>query len=94
MNPIELVLSIAKAARKLYVWLVKGHLRNRSEAAARSAPTASVIRAARVKLCWYEGPAARELQREGHGTVRDSYYETSVDVTPPGVLMAIAARGR
>lgn len=94
MNPIGLSLSAAKAARQLYDWLVKGHLRERSEAAARSAPTALVIRGGSVKLRWYEWPAARALQREGHGTIRDGYYHTWVNVTPPGVLMAMAMRGR
>jgi hypothetical protein len=94
MNPIELSLSAAKAARKLYDWLVKSHLRERSEAAARRAPTASVIRGACVKLHWYEGPAALALQREGHGRIRDGYYETQVNVTPRGILMAMAMRGR
>jgi hypothetical protein len=35
----------------------------------------------------YEWPAARELQREGHGTIHDGHYQR-VNVTPPGILMA------
>lgn len=93
MNPIELGLSAAKTARKLYNASVMDHLRNRSEAAARGAPTASVIRGGSVKLHWYEWPAARALQRERHGTIRGGDYETWVNVTPPGVLMAMQMRG-
>ena len=92
MNPVDWFVSAIEALRKLYNWLVKGHLRNRSEAAARSAPTASVIRSGCVKLHWYERPAARELQHEGHGTVSGGYYEVWVNATPPGVLMAMELR--
>jgi hypothetical protein len=92
MNPVEWLVSAVKASGALYRWLVKGHLRDRSEEKARSANTASVIRGGSVKLHWYEWPAARELQREGHGTIRGNYYETWVNATPRWALMAMAAR--
>jgi hypothetical protein len=94
MNPVDWGLSAIKASGALYQWLVKGHLRDRSEERARSARTASVIRGGSVKLRWYEWPAARALQREGHGTIRESYYETWVNITPPGILLAMGVRGR
>lgn len=98
MNPIDLGVSAVKAAYqfgcKLYGWLVKDALQRRGEDAARNAPTASVIRGSRIRLRWYERPAARALQREGLGTISGSYYETWVNVAPPGILMAMAMRGR
>jgi hypothetical protein len=94
MNPVEWLVSAVKASSALYRWLVKDHLRDRSEERARSANTASVIRGGSVKLHWYEGPAARELQREGHGTICEGYYQTWVNVTPRWALMAMAARAR
>ena len=93
MNPIGLLVSAAKALGKLYDCMVKAHLRERSEAVARIAPTASVIRGGSVMMHWYEWPAARALQREGQGTIRGRYYETWVDVTPRGVLIAMHMRG-
>ena len=93
MNPIELLVSAAKALGKLYDCMVKAHLRDRSEAVARTAPTASVIRGGSVMMHWYERPAARVLQREGHGTICGRYYETWVNVMPRGVLMAMHMRG-
>lgn len=59
--------SATKVFGKLYQWLVTERLRNRSEENARSAPAAAVIRSGVVNLHWYEWPAARQLQREGHG---------------------------
>lgn len=94
MNPIEWVVSTAKVARSIYGWLVTSHLRDRSEQASRNVETASVIRSALVRVRWYEWPAARQLQREGHGTIEGRCYRAWVNVTPPGVLMAMAMRGR
>jgi hypothetical protein len=94
MNPVNSFLSAVDIFFRLYQWLVKGHLRNRSEEIARNARTASVIRGGSVELRWYEWPAARALQREGHGTIRGNRYETWVNVTPTGILMAIGMRGR
>lgn len=55
--------------------------------------TASVVRSAPVRVYWYERAAARELQREGHGEIEGaSYYRAWVNVTPPGVLMAMRGR--
>jgi hypothetical protein len=93
MDPINWSLSAVKSIAQLYQWLVKDNLRNRSEEIARNARTASVIRGGSVKLRWYEWPAARALQREGHGMIREDYYETWVNLTPPGILMAIGMRG-
>lgn len=92
MNPVEWVVSTVKAAGGLYRWLVKGHLRNRSEEASRNSDTASVVRSAPVRLRWYEWPAARELQREGRGSIEGRCYRAWVNVTPPGVLMAAQMR--
>jgi hypothetical protein len=92
MNPVEWAISAVKAFGSLYRWLVKDHLRDRSEEMARSVRTASVIRGGSVKLRWHEWPAARALQREGHGTICEGYYQTWVNVTPPAILMALAAR--
>jgi hypothetical protein len=87
--------SAFKVLGKLYELLATNGLRNRSEQKARSAPTASVIRGGAVKIRWYEWPAARQLQREGHGTIRnDDHYETWVNVTPRGLVMAMELRGR
>src|ERR1700728_1702206 len=94
LNPVDWVVSAVKALGSLYRWLVKGHLRDRSEEKARSANTASVIRGGSVKLHWYEWPAARELHREGHGSIREGYYHTWVNVTPRWALVAMAARAR
>jgi hypothetical protein len=47
MNPVNSFLSAVDIFFRLYQWLVKGHLRNRSEEIARNARTASVIRAVR-----------------------------------------------
>ena len=91
MNPFSLVVSAAKAAGTAYRWVVKGHLRSRSEQASRSVDSASVIRSALVSLRWYEWSAARELAREGHGTIEGACYRAWVNVTPPGVLMAMAS---
>ena len=90
MNPIEWI----KAAGSFYRWLVKGHLRNRSERASRNVRSASVVRSAPVKVRWHEWATARELQREGHGVIEGDCYLAWVNVTPPGVLMAMAMRGR
>ncbi len=90
MNPIEWI----KAARGLYGWLVKGHLRNRSEHASRNADSASVVRSAPVMLRWHEWAAARELQREGHGAIEGEFYRAWVNVMPPSVLMAMQMRER
>ncbi len=98
MNPIDLGVSAVKAVyqlgRKVYGWLVRDALQRRGEDAARDVPTASVLRGSRTKLRWYQWPAARELQREGRGTISGGYYETWVNVTPPGILMAMAMRER
>lgn len=71
---------------------IKHQLRTSSEYAAKSAPTASVIRGSRTRLRWYQWLKARELEREGHGVIRNGYYEKWVNVTPPGVLMAMQMR--
>jgi hypothetical protein len=92
MNPVEWLVSAVKASGALYRWLVKGHLRDRSEEKARSTNTASVIRGGSVELHWYQWPAARELRREGHGTIHGGYYQTWVNVTPRWASMAMAAR--
>jgi hypothetical protein len=92
MNLVEWLVSAVKASGALYRWVVKDRLRDRSEEKARNANTASVIRGGTVKLHWYEGPAARALQREGHGTIRERYYQTWVNVTPRWASMAMAAR--
>jgi len=94
MNAIEWVISAAKAAGSGYRWLVKRHLRNRSEKASHEVKTASVVRSALVELRWYEWAAARELQREGHGSIEGRWYRAWANVTPPAVLMAMTMRGR
>jgi hypothetical protein len=93
MNSVNSFLSAVNIFGRLYQWLVKGHLRDRNEEIARSASTASVIRGGSVELRWYGWPAARALQREGHGTIRENRYETWVNATPTGILMAIDMRG-
>jgi hypothetical protein len=96
VNPIEWVVSSVKVIRQIYRWvgqLVKNRLRDRSDELARRAPTASVLRGSRIKLRWYQWPAARELQREGHGAIRDGYYERWINITPPAILQAMARRG-
>jgi hypothetical protein len=93
MIPIGWVASALKPAVAVYRLVVKGDLRNRSEQASRNADTAVVVRSALTKLRWYEWPAARELQREGHGTIEGHCYRAWVNVTPPGMLMAMAMRG-
>lgn len=94
MNPVDSFLSAVGIFGRLYQWLVKDRLRNRSEEIARNASTASVIRGGSVRLHWYEWPAARALQRAGHGTIRENHYQTWVNVTPTGVFMAIGMRGQ
>lgn len=66
----------------------KNCLRTWGEDLAKNAPTASVIRGSRIPLRGYLWPLARALEREGHGAIRDGCYETWVNVTPAGVLMA------
>ena len=92
MNPIDWVASTVKAINDLYRWSVKTGLRRRAEAAVRNVPTASVLRCGRVKVQWYERPATRELELEGHGTIRDGYYETWINVTPPVILQMMDVR--
>jgi hypothetical protein len=84
--------SAFKIFGKVYELLVTNGLRNRSEQRARSSPTHSVIRGGAVKIRWYEWPAARQLQREGHGTIQGDHYQTWVNVTPRGLLMAAQMR--
>ena len=72
---------------------IKYQLRTSSEDAAKNAPTASVIRGSRTRLRWWQQLAARSLQREGHGVIRNGCYERWENVTPPGVLMAMQMRG-
>jgi len=71
---------------------IKYQLRTSSEDAAKNAPTASVIRGSRTPVRWWQRRAARELEREGHGVIRNGHYEKWVNVTPPGVLMAAQMR--
>lgn len=73
---------------------IKYQLRTSSEDAAKSAPTASVIRGSRTRLRWFQRFGARQLEREGHGVIRDGYYENWVNVTPSGIVMAIQMRER
>jgi hypothetical protein len=61
---------------------IKDRLRCRGEDLAYSAPTASTIRGSRILLSRYQLHAARELQREGHGIIRDGYFETWVNTMP------------
>jgi hypothetical protein len=72
---------------------VKYHLRTSTEFASRNAPTASVIRGSRTRLRWHQWFKARELEREGHGVIRSGHYEKWVNVTSPGVVMAMQMRG-
>jgi hypothetical protein len=71
---------------------ITNRLRDSGEEFARTAPTASVIRGSRLPLRWYQWPMARRLQRAGHGIIRNGCYETWVNVTPPGVVMAMQMR--
>ena len=71
---------------------IKHQLRTSSEDLATNAPTASVIRGSRTRLRWWQWPAARALQREGHGRINNGEYHRWEDVTPTGVLMAIQRR--
>lgn len=89
--PISLVQGMWKICHRVPA-LLASQLRRRGLELAKGAPTACVIRGSRIPLRWYQRPLARALEREGHGTVRDGCYETWVNVTPPGVLMAAQMR--
>lgn len=96
-SAIEHTISAVKIALRLLRRAgeaIKNKLRNDGRVLARTAPTASVIRGSRIPLRWYQRPMARKLESEGHGIIRDGCYETWVDVTPPGVLLAMHARSR
>lgn len=72
----------------------KDRLRIWGDVLARTALTASVARGSRIPLRWWEWPIAWVLQKQGHGTIRNGCYEVWVNVTPPGVLLAMQARSR
>jgi hypothetical protein len=86
--------SVVRSAAELYRMVITSALRSRSERASHDVPSASVARSALVGLRWYEWPAARELQREGHGVIEGANYRAWVDATPRWALIAMAARGR
>jgi len=93
MTPsLDWPLSTVKVLNKLHEWLVKNRLRTRGEELARNVPTGSVLRGSRTKLRWYEWTAARQLQSEGVGTIRDGYYETWINVTSSAILQALPMR--
>jgi hypothetical protein len=92
MNYLALLLPAVKVLDKLYQWTVKDPLRSRGERLAHTAFTASVLRGSRIKLRRYQWRAARALEREALGTIRDGYYETLIDVTPPALMRAIAMK--
>jgi hypothetical protein len=72
----------------------KDRLRIWGDVLARTALTASVVRGSRIRLSWWEWPIAWVLQRQGHGSIHNGFYEVWVNVTPPGVLLAMQARGQ
>jgi hypothetical protein len=71
---------------------IKNRLRDSGEELARTAPTASVILGSRLPLRWYQWAMARQLQRTGHGAIRNGCFETWINATPSGVLMAMQMR--
>jgi hypothetical protein len=71
--------------------------RERAEEGARAMDTVCVVRGCRVPLRWYERVAVLFHRMLGLGAargVRGRAIEASVDVTPPVILMAAAARAR
>jgi hypothetical protein len=71
---------------------IKERLRCRGEDLAYGARTASTMRGSRIPLSWYQWRGARELQREGHGIIRDGYFETWVNTMPLVLRQDLAMR--
>jgi len=71
---------------------IKDPLRCRGLDLAYGAPTASTMRGSRILLSRHQMGAARELQREGHGIIRDGYYETWVNTVPLAMRQDMAMR--
>jgi hypothetical protein len=72
----------------------KDRLRCRGLDLAYGAQTASTIRGSRVPLSRYQMRAARALQREGRGIIRDGYFETWVNTMPLAMRQDMAMRAR
>lgn len=71
---------------------IKDHLRCRGEDLAYGSRTASTVRISRIPLSRYQLRAARELQREGHGIIRDGCFETCVNTIPLALRQDMALR--
>jgi hypothetical protein len=73
---------------------IKDRLRCRGLDLAYGAQTASTIRGSRIPLSRFQMSAARELQREGRGIIRDGYFETWVNTMPLAMRQDMAMRAR
>ncbi len=71
---------------------IKDRLRCRGLDLAYGAQTASTMRGSRIPLSPYQMGAARELQREGHGIIRDGCFETWVNTMPLAMRQDMARR--
>jgi hypothetical protein len=89
---LEHAVSLLNQIYRIATAWIKDSLRLKGEDLAYGMQTASTMRGSRVRLSWYQMRAARELQSEGRGIIRDGYFETWVSTLPPVLRLDMQMR--